>query len=64
MFLTGFIEHEHTIVPGPDGKFGYGGKCFPPNISSFYNYLYQNSMRDEHDFIKQIDKLNIMYRNK
>jgi UDPglucose 6-dehydrogenase len=24
---------EHTMVPGPDGLFGYGGKCFPKDVS-------------------------------
>lgn len=24
----------HTQVPGPDGKFGYGGACFPKDISA------------------------------
>lgn len=37
--LTGFIEPTHTMVPGPDGKKGFGGKCFPPNITAFMGYL-------------------------
>ena len=24
-----------TYVPGPDGKFGYGGKCFPKDVNAF-----------------------------
>jgi len=24
----------HTAVPGPDGKFGYGGKCFPKDVNA------------------------------
>ncbi len=24
--------HDHFDVPGPDGKLGYGGKCFPTNM--------------------------------
>ena len=28
------LTHSHTKVPGPDGKFGYGGTCFPKDISS------------------------------
>lgn len=38
-FITGFIEKEHTQVPGPDGKFGYGGACFPENVESLTGYL-------------------------
>ena len=28
------INNSHTNVPGHDGKFGYGGTCFPKDISS------------------------------
>lgn len=41
--LTGFIEPTHTQVPGPDGSFGYGGKCFPDNIETLRNQLFSNS---------------------
>ena len=32
---TGHIHSDYTKVPGPDGKFGYGGKCFPKDIKAF-----------------------------
>ena len=28
------IHHSHTYVPGPDGKKGFGGTCFPKDINS------------------------------
>lgn len=28
------IENDHTQVPGPDGKFGWGGHCFPKDTSA------------------------------
>lgn len=28
---------QHTQVPGHDGKMGYGGKCFPKDVSGLYN---------------------------
>ena len=28
------ILHSHTYVPGPDGKKGFGGTCFPKDTSS------------------------------
>lgn len=28
------IGHSHTIVPGHDGSMGFGGTCFPKDISS------------------------------
>jgi len=33
--LSGYINSNHTKVPGPDGKFGYGGKCFPKDVDAF-----------------------------
>ncbi len=35
MLLSGYINKMHTSVPGPDGKFGYGGKCFPKDVNAF-----------------------------
>ena len=29
------INKAHTLVPGPDGKRGFGGTCFPKDVSSF-----------------------------
>lgn len=31
----GQIGETHTIVPGPDGKTGFGGMCFPKDTSAF-----------------------------
>jgi UDPglucose 6-dehydrogenase len=33
--LSGYINETHTQVPGPDGKLGYGGKCFPKDVNAF-----------------------------
>lgn len=30
-----YINATHTQVPGPDGKLGYGGKCFPKDVNAF-----------------------------
>ena len=35
ILLSGYINDVHTYVPGPDGKFGYGGKCFPKDVDAF-----------------------------
>ena len=35
MLLSGYINDTHTLVPGPDGRFGYGGKCFPKDVNAF-----------------------------
>lgn len=63
-FITGFIEPQHTQVPGPDGKKGYGGKCFPENIDAMRRFLSnpELNMRSAHDFFSAIDLLNAKHR--
>ncbi len=39
MALDGFVRdgrvgHSHMNIPGPDGKFGFGGSCFPKDINA------------------------------
>jgi UDPglucose 6-dehydrogenase len=33
------VGESHTQVPGPDGKRGFGGTCFPKDIASFKHQL-------------------------
>ena len=35
VLLSGYINDMHTYVPGPDGKRGDGGKCFPKDVNAF-----------------------------
>ena len=35
ILASGYINADHTQVPGPDGKLGYGGKCFPKDVDAF-----------------------------
>jgi UDPglucose 6-dehydrogenase len=71
--ITGFLGFEHMQVPGHDGKFGYGGTCFPENINSLSQHLSEiNSVgyshdevkffEDEEKFFKLIRDLNLNYR--
>lgn len=32
------VGGTHWRVPGPDGKMGFGGACFPKDLSAFSNY--------------------------
>ena len=36
--LDGRIGHSHLSVPGPDGKFGFGGSCFPKDIQALIKF--------------------------
>ena len=37
--MSGHINETHTQVPGPDGKTGFGGKCFPKDLLAFVKEL-------------------------
>ena len=34
----GRVGHSHVRVPGPDGKFGFGGSCFPKDVQAMINF--------------------------
>lgn len=63
--ITGFVEPTHTLVPGPDGKRGFGGKCFPENINAMQNFLSDAGldMESARIFFEAINILNLKYRN-
>lgn len=42
--LSGYLSPTHTHVPGPDGKFGYGGKCFPKDVNAFAIFNQSNHL--------------------
>ena len=35
---------SHSIVPGPDGKRGFGGTCFPKDTSNLRYEMRKNNM--------------------
>lgn len=37
----GWINPMHTQVPGPDGKYGYGGACLPKDISNLVMCMHE-----------------------
>ncbi len=42
--LDGRIGHSHLAVPGPDGKRGFGGSCFPKDIQALIHYAESNGI--------------------
>jgi UDPglucose 6-dehydrogenase len=34
----GRVGHSHSNVPGPDGKLGFGGSCFPKDVQALINF--------------------------
>ena len=59
--LSGYITPTYTSVPGPDGKTGYGGKCFPKDVNAFAAYT-QDALLGQ--FLKTVSEQNEYYRNK
>ena len=65
-FLSdGRVGNSHSDVPGHDGQYGFGGKCFPKDINAFINLFIEigisptmleaaweknMEVRDEHDW--------------
>lgn len=61
LLLSGYLSPTHTHVPGPDGKTGYGGKCFPKDVNAFAEYNKDNRLGE---LLKTVIRLNEYYRNK
>jgi UDPglucose 6-dehydrogenase len=59
ILLSGYINFPHTQVPGPDGKFGYGGKCFPKDVNAFTNMLKDYPI---FNLLKELQPLNSEFR--
>jgi UDPglucose 6-dehydrogenase len=63
--ISGYINKTHTFVPGPDGKLGYGGKCFPKDVNAFLNYIDIAKENEHlHKLIEVVKNSNEDYRLK
>ena len=56
----GRIGHTHLNVPGHDGKYGFGGSCFPKDIQAIINYA--NELDVDMDVLKGAWKTNLKVR--
>jgi len=44
ILFSRWVNPMHTRVPGPDGKFGFGGKCFPKDLLAMITCAYENGV--------------------
>lgn len=58
--LSNYINPMHTNIPGPDGKRGFGGKCFPKDITAFSKYI-SNMLLGK--LLDDVISINDKYRN-
>ena len=57
--LSGYINAMHTAVPGPDGRLGYGGKCFPKDVNALAEWAKGTPLGD---LIAPLHRLNVGFR--
>lgn len=62
MCLDPRVGYSHTQVPGPDGKFGFGGHCFPKDMNAFMKLGESNGADVE--FLKSTLETNTRHRQK
>lgn len=53
MLMTGHVSEQGTLVPGPDGKLGYGGTCYPKDTKAFAHYTGSKML---HECVKENDE--------
>lgn len=55
------LGSSHWAVPGPDGSYGFGGKCFPKDVKTFEAALVKNVLYV--DLIRAVSDINQELRN-
>lgn len=56
----GRVGSSHTQVPGPDGKYGFGGSCFPKDIQAMIKF--SESLNISPNVLKGAWKTNLSVR--
>ena len=51
------IGHSHMKIPGHDGRDGFGGACFPKDLSAFINFI-DNKTDQSSEIWKTVQNLN------
>lgn len=55
------IGQTHMAVPGPDGKYGWGGACFPKDISAIQ--MEANDLNINLELLREVEQLNKKHRD-
>lgn len=55
------LGNSHWDVPGPDGKFGFGGACFPKDVSAIIEHANDHGIKLE--LLDSVRKINLKHRN-
>jgi nucleotide sugar dehydrogenase len=61
MLKNDWINSMHTNIPGPDGKLGYGGACFPKDTKALYQYMKSQNL--DSIVLESVIKQNEKVRN-
>ena len=61
MLKNEWINPMHTNVPGPDGRLGFGGACFPKDINALNQHV--KAMGLQNDMLEGAVKLNLSLRS-
>jgi UDPglucose 6-dehydrogenase len=56
----GRVGHTHLSVPGHDGRYGFGGSCFPKDIQALINYA--NDLGVDMNVLNGVWKTNLEVR--
>jgi UDPglucose 6-dehydrogenase len=54
MLLDKRLGNSHWAVPGPDGDFGFGGHCFPKDLSAIIKIT--NDLGTTNNVLKSVKK--------
>jgi UDPglucose 6-dehydrogenase len=55
------LGHTHWDVPGPDGKFGFGGACFPKDVAAICEQAIDAGMSLE--LLERVEAINKRHRS-
>lgn len=44
ILLDGRVDPAHTKVPGPDGRYGFGGACLPKDLTNLIHTIEENGL--------------------